>query len=134
MDGAVLRDPRRPRVARDRRPDRGRPPLHQLGHSCLRAEARQLRADLVTERIQAPPPPTGPVPAAAPLGALPSRQSDPSARPGGPEPAAGRDRAPRARRRAEAAAAPAATRLRRATGTGPTVAARPVTRTDAGRD
>ena len=42
VHGAVPRDARGPRVARDRRADRRRPALEQLRHAGLRAEAREL--------------------------------------------------------------------------------------------
>ena len=55
LHGAVARDARRPCVARDRSADDLRPALDELGHAGLRAEAAQLGADLATERIHAPP-------------------------------------------------------------------------------
>src|SRR5439155_11506354 len=64
LNRAVLRDARRPRVARDRGPDGGRPAFNELCHPGLRTEPRQLGANLVSERIQAPPPPAGRVRAA----------------------------------------------------------------------
>ena len=70
VDGAVLRDPRRPGVSRDRLAHRRGPALEQLGHARLRAEARELVADVVTERVQVPPPRPAP-----PRGGAPTRAS-----------------------------------------------------------
>src|SRR6185437_6222237 len=57
VHGAVLRDARRPGVPRDRLAHRSGPTLEELRHAGLGAEARELVADVLTERFQVPPPP-----------------------------------------------------------------------------
>ena len=56
VHGAVTCDARGPRVAGDRGADRGRPAVDELRHAGLRPVPRELAADVVSERIQLPPP------------------------------------------------------------------------------
>ena len=65
VERAVAGDARRPRVARDRRPDRLGPARDEVGEAGLRAEARELGANVIRQPVQGSPPRPAPARPAA---------------------------------------------------------------------